>query len=369
MVIVYVSILYGSPSAGPTYSIPSQISAQSKYDQVFWYNMVNPSTSKWSDKLMEFRSKVECYHDLKDYPEGKIASLPAPFCNPDLVIVEQFYKFSNIKIVNEIKKYNYIIVPRGELTESAQRQKKYKKIIGNLLMFSRFARKAMCIQYLTEQERIDSTSKWNDNSIIIPNGTHTPAFTFERNNPSKSVEIISIGRINKYHKGIDLLIDACSSIKDSLAQSNCQIYLYGPDDVGQIEELERELSEKGLKDIIGFKGPIYGNEKINILLKADAFIMTSRFEGHPTGLIEALSYALPCLVTTGSNMRKEIENANAGWGADNTVESIRAALLKLIADFSSFSEKGKNAYKLALTYDWDQIAKKSHAAYERLLDK
>lgn len=41
MNILYISKLDGRPWMGPTYSVPNQVKAQSKYDNVFWYNLSN----------------------------------------------------------------------------------------------------------------------------------------------------------------------------------------------------------------------------------------------------------------------------------------------------------------------------------------
>ena len=84
------------------------------------------------------------------------------------------------------------------------------------------------------------------------------------------------------------------------------------------------------KCYIGYSDPIAQK----IYAGCDIFLMPSRFEGHPTGLLEALAYGLPCIATTGSNMREEIELADAGWTADNDAESIRSALLSMISDKS-----------------------------------
>lgn len=96
--------------------------------------------------------------------------------------------------------------------------------------------------------------------------------------------------------------------------------------------------------------------------------MPSRFEGLSMGLLEALSYGLPCLVTTGSNMREEIEKYDCGWGADNSVESIKNALLALIRDKDKLRIKSENARKLAEKYNWEKIAMDSHEKYLELLE-
>jgi glycosyltransferase involved in cell wall biosynthesis len=85
------------------------------------------------------------------------------------------------------------------------------------------------------------------------------------------------------------------------------------------------------------------------------------------GLIEALAYGLPCMATTGTNMRPEIEQYNAGWTADNTVESIAAALEKMLKERDKLMQKSKNARALAEQYNWDKIAQQSHQIYEEII--
>ena len=127
------------------------------------------------------------------------------------------------------------------------------------------------------------------------------------------------------------------------------------------------ITDNGMTAIISFHDGVFGQEKEDVLISADVFLMTSRFEGHPTGLLEALAYGLPCVVTTGSNMRKEVEEADAGWGADNSVAAIKDAILAMISQRESYISKGKNAYDLSLKYDWDALAKKAHDSYKKML--
>ena len=78
------------------------------------------------------------------------------------------------------------------------------------------------------------------------------------------------------------------------------------------------------------------------------------------GLIEALAYGLPSLVTRGSNMMEEIRNAQAGWTSETTVEGIKQSLRQMIADKKQFQSISHNARLLASRYDWDVLAQQFH---------
>lgn len=360
MDILYISHLSGAQFAGPTYSVPKQIEAQSKLDNVFWYNASKSIKEEWKE--------YSFYHDIEECPTERISDLPKPFDKPDLIVVEQFYNMAKSPLLKELINHNhpYVIIPRGELTKEAQNRKKLKKSIANTIVFKRFANKALAIQYLTEQEQMDSGSRWNQNSIIVPNGVEMP-------NKRKAsfldygIKIVSIGRIEPYQKGLDMLIEACSQIKEVLVSERCLISIYGPDREKKLGSLRETVNKEGLADIIHFHDGVYGKEKEEILLSNDVFIIPSRFEGHPMALIEALSYGLPCIATTGSNMSKEIQTANAGWVAETDVEGLIDALLSMIKEKDTLTMKTHNCIDLAQQYSWDIIALSCHACYIDLL--
>src|SRR5690606_3541083 len=227
--------------------------------------------------------------------------------------------------------------------------RKFKKLIGNLLFFNRFIKKATAIQYLTQKEYLNSGNKWNNKYIIIPNGINKKDKVKEKFN-TDIIKVIFIGRLHIYHKGLDLLVKACGKLRTELEKNNCKIFIYGPDREKSKSKLERLIKTYRLENILFIKEAIFDKEKEEKLLDSDFFILTSRFEGHPMGLIEALSYGLPCLVTSGTNMADEIEKADAGWTADVSVEGIVRAL-KLLLEEKNFTQKGANALKLSKEYN------------------
>lgn len=362
MNILYLSHLSGEAYAGPTYSVPKQIEAQSKLDNVFWYNAVKTRVDKW--KQLPF------YHDRNEYPNERIKSLPEPFNNPDIIVVELFYNMVKSPLIRELLRGEipYIIIPRGELTKQAQARKRLKKKIANFLVCKRYAQRAAAIQYLTEQEYKDSGDIWNENHSIIPNGIDLPEKTKETFSEN-AIKCISIGRIEPYQKGLDMLIEACSQIKSELIESNCIITICGPDKENKLAGLKQLVKNQGLDSVINFHDGVFGKEKEKMLLDSDVFLIPSRFEGHPMALIEALSLGLPCVASEGSNMKVEIDEENAGWTADNNVESICDALHSMINEIDTFFIKSQNAISLSGKYGWIKIAKKSNFVYANLVKK
>lgn len=362
--ILYISKIDGRPWIGPTYSVPKQIEAQSKIDNVFWYNICSDGKEEGRDNLNNWR-KLSYYKDLSSYPECKINALPSPFNKPDLIVVEQGYPFAFSPIRNEIMHTNipYIVIPRGELTELAQNKHRLKKKIGNFILgYKSFMNKAVAIHCLTQQEKKETSEKWNENKFVLPNGVDLPS-NIPIVKKRSGIRCVSIGRIEPYQKGLDLLIEACSTIIEELKKNHVSITLYGSNQENKLDSIKQFVEEKSLSDIIIFKNAVFGKEKQQVLLNSDVFLMPSRFEGHPTGLLEALSYGLPCVATTGSNMRKEIDDNDAGWTADNEVESIKDALISMISEKELIDTKSKNARILAEKYDWNSIAKSTHDVY------
>ena len=361
MNILYLTKLTGNLWAGPNNSVPAQIRAQSKEDNCFWYNLNTVKRDEWATNGLDCKN-------INDYPSGRLSDLPAPFNYPDIAIVEETYCWSFQRIIQDLikQKIPYIVVPRSTLTKQAQNYKKVKKCIGNILWYNRMIRSAVAIHYLTKEEQTESSKRWNSHSFVIPNGITMPGkIQYE---PSKNgIKAVYIGRIEIYQKGFDLLIDALYKVKAKAQEKAFHLDVYGPDREGACQIIDKQLIEKGLQELVTIHESVFAEEKEEVLRLSDVFIMTSRFEGLPMGLIEALSYGLPCVATKGTNLIDVIEESNAGWVSENTIDSIANALERMINEQDQFDQKSKNARVLARNYSWTAIAEQSHKVYAQLL--
>ena len=357
MKLLYISSLPQTMSGGPKYSVPKQVDAQAKFDEVKW---INVSHSMVGNSI----TPCELINNFK-----KTSKIIIEF-NPHLVIFEEFLYLKFVKIAHYLRKKNipYIIIPRGCMTQGAQKQKALKKGIANIFLFNRFSRKALAIQYLTLNEKRDSSKTWNKKSLIVPNGTDIPKNKKTMFNTNSAIGTF-IGRIDLYHKGIDLFLLACRDLSSLIIDKNVVLNFYGPAELSVREQIEEQVKLYGLQNNIFLHPEVYGEDKNSILLKSDFFILTSRFEGMPMGLLEALAYGLPVLVTEGTNMGTIIREKGAGLVSNCDYKEIAINLRNMLTlDIASYKKMGENARKLALQYTWDNIASETHKQYLELLE-
>lgn len=111
---------------------------------------------------------------------------------------------------------------------------------------------------------------------------------------------------------------------------------------------------------------VFNKVKEDILLKSNFFIQTSRFEGLPMGVLEALSYGLPCILTEGTNFSNEVRDYSAGYKCQNSTRSIKNAILESINE-NNYMQKSKNAKILASSFNWSKISQKSFNLYKECL--
>lgn len=354
MRILFLSNSVGNLYSGPTYSIPKQVAAMSKYDEVIWINSKKSALHEWK--------QLKYYYDVDDFPTKKLADICQKTGKPDVIIIEQFYNHIRDPYLLETYRGDvpYVIVPRGEFTAKAQQRKNIKKSLANRLFAKRIIQKAAAVLYLSPRESDDSGSSWNSNPIVIPNGITIPGKKKE-NFSADVIRVVSIGRIEPYQKGIDILIEAVTLLKKENSINRLHFDLFGADVDGKAEQLRREITLKGLSDIIEIHGPAYGDEKERILLASDVYIMPSRFEGMPMALLEAMSYGLPCIVSEGSNMMEDVDRFEAGWTFHSEPEELVAVLSDCVsAGSNTLARFSSNAIKLASEYSWDTIAQKTH---------
>jgi glycosyltransferase involved in cell wall biosynthesis len=133
--------------------------------------------------------------------------------------------------------------------------------------------------------------------------------------------LIAVGRL-EYQKGFDLLIDTFSRLPD---KDRYQLIILGTGSMK--EELEEQAQRQSVDRLVSFKG--FVSNPYKYMAHADFFISSSRFEGFPNAVIEALACGTPVIANAYLGGINEIINENNGSIIDITnVSSFNDALLK-----------------------------------------
>ena len=356
MNILHIGKLSEDQANGMNVVVPEHVISQSKIENVAFLNCRNIKLTK----LSEFKNYFCQEKNIK-----KIKDIKSPFNKPDIVIFHGIYIPEYLKLSKEIRKLKipYIIVPHCSLTENAQKIKPLKKKIGNILFFNKFIKGASAIQYLSSVES-NMSKKFKNNSYIIGNGMDEP--NIKKNNFSKKgLKLIYVGRYDIYHKGIDLLINACKTISDYMRKESIIIELYGK---GTDEEkIKKMIINNELSDIIKVNGPIYGLEKLKIITSDDMFIQTSRLEGQPLGIMEAMYLGMPIIATEGTTFKEIIKENSCGFSCTNDYNKISQQIVKMNENKNILKKFSQNSYKYAKNnFCWNIISKQSIQKYKEI---
>jgi glycosyltransferase involved in cell wall biosynthesis len=136
------------------------------------------------------------------------------------------------------------------------------------------------------------------------------------------INIVSAGRMVQV-KGFDLLIEALA------LNGNPDIHLTLLGDGPLKEELQALAKMRGVEQQINFVG--FKKNPYAFIARADAYVLSSRFEGFPNVALESLACGTPVIATPAVGGTKEILDGIEGCLIANTVTA--EALAKALSSF------------------------------------
>jgi glycosyltransferase involved in cell wall biosynthesis len=172
----------------------------------------------------------------------------------------------------------------------------------------------------------------------------------------KSRRFLTIGRFTPLHKGIDLLIEAFHLF----AQKNLdwQLDIVGE---GQQEKTYRTLiNSYQLENRITIHP--FTNQIQDYYSKAQVYVLSSRWEGMPLVLVEAMSHGLP-IVTSDLPVCQEILDNFGMYFQNGNVQNLAQRLED--ATHIDWQERSKEALKIAQRFDINEIA----GQWEQLIER
>jgi GalNAc-alpha-(1->4)-GalNAc-alpha-(1->3)-diNAcBac-PP-undecaprenol alpha-1,4-N-acetyl-D-galactosaminyltransferase len=187
-------------------------------------------------------------------------------------------------------------------------------------------------------------------TISIPNPvlTPTPVVSTDRLLPTPS--LLAVGRLDR-RKGFDLLIKAFHQLQAKYPEWQLTILGEG----SRRADLEELRSQLQLTDRVHLPGAVTNVREY--LAQAELFVLSSRVEGFPMALCEAMACGVPVLATDClSGPRDIIENGvNGVLVATEDVDALVAGLDTLMSDPALRQQLAQNAPQILDRFGLERV--------------
>jgi glycosyltransferase involved in cell wall biosynthesis len=201
---------------------------------------------------------------------------------------------------------------------------------------------------------------------VIPNGIDVPDEDQTSRHRSKTVLFLS--RLHP-KKGLDLLLHAWAQVQHR--HPTWDLCIAGSDEsyygiTGYKAELQ-DLAQRLSLRRTSFVGDVHGSDKDQLFASASLFVLPTRNENFGVAVAEALSWAVPCIVTKEAPWRG-LREKGAGWWIDCDADALACAL----DDAMSMEEDARWQMGIqgrewaAAEFAWPSVARRMSRTYEWL---
>lgn len=275
--------------------------------------------------------------------------------NPDVILVAD----NGLKafITPLIAKTKTPIVFECHGSKFIEEKLQKKNFISKSIQKIKYRFKDYGVQKFTKMVALsdENLKEWNvRNVVVIPNPSWIKS---KKTADLKSKKIIAITR-NSYEKGLDRLLLIWKEIGEKYPDWTLDIYT---DDVDSLEQEALKLEIEAGINYLHFVKNIQDK-----YLKSSIYVMTSRTEGFPMVLLEAMASGLPCVAyDCPTGPRAIITNAENGFLIpDKNIEMYVEKLSFLIENEEVRLKFGLDAKEISKQYSVKKIMEQWRAFLE-----
>lgn len=186
--------------------------------------------------------------------------------------------------------------------------------------------------------------------VVIPSAIDAPPMIASRTRYDHTGDFVGVGRL-EHEKGFDLLINAFAKIASDDPTSKLTIYGEG----SLRNTLQQQRDRLGLGDRIlmpGWVQPIWP-----VLQPGGVYVLSSRYEGFPSSLLEAMSSGMGCIAVScpsgpASIVRDGVDGLLVTPG---DVTEIASAMASLRSDQTLRRRLGENARSVVARFGWEAM--------------
>ncbi|WP_106916925.1 glycosyltransferase [Chryseobacterium aurantiacum] len=237
------------------------------------------------------------------------------------------------EVIQQLFRFNRILVISNKLKEEMQKLAQSEK------------EKQAVIKIFNPIDKEDTLQKADIEINDFPFSKDLPTF-------------VTIGTVYP-QKGYDRLLDVHKKLMDEGLKH--QIIIIG--DGYDFENIQGKLNQLGLQETVKMLG--FRSNPYPYLKKSDFYIMSSRHEGFPTIIAEALILNKPVVSTDVSGIRDLLQDGKLGLITPNSEEGIYEGMKKILTD----KDLSKQYEREITNTDLPFVLEKSVAHLQEIIDK
>jgi glycosyltransferase involved in cell wall biosynthesis len=219
----------------------------------------------------------------------------------------------------------------------------------------------ICVAEYERRVGIEAGACRAEQTVVIPNAVQVSALPRARQRGGV-VELISVGRL-RAPKDFITLAQALARLERGSFRAS--LVGDGPDR----SMIEAELEQLGLGDSVRLLGD--RSDVPPLLAEADVFVCSSRSEGMPVSIIEAMAVGLPVVASAVGGVPEMVDDERTGLlVAPGAAAALAEALARLIGDRALREQMGRAGREDALQrYDLPPFRQAHLELYARLLEE
>jgi glycosyltransferase involved in cell wall biosynthesis len=195
------------------------------------------------------------------------------------------------------------------------------------VMTRRVLSRARTVFHLTERERTDllRVSKSNLRLKELANGVPESGRRTRRNDRG---EVLYLARLAPRKRPL-MFVEMALRLHEEFP--TVLFSLVGPNE-GEADAVEDLIRSSAATDYIAWEGALAPEETIERMSSASVYVLPSVDEPYPMSVLEAMSVALPVVITDSCGLAPAVERIGCGVVVDASLEALVDALSRLLRD-------------------------------------
>jgi glycosyltransferase involved in cell wall biosynthesis len=153
--------------------------------------------------------------------------------------------------------------------------------------------------------------------------------------------LLYVGLISRM-KGISDLMRAFARIAEE--EPKAILVLAGREEGSYASEVKALVKKLGLEGSVEFLGPVPNEDVVHLMRACDLFLLSSRSEGIPRAVLEAMACGKPVVATRVAGVQEAVRDGETGYTVEvGDVDGLAEAALRLLRDEELRMRLGKNA--------------------------